>query len=207
MLRATLFAMMAYLIGAFPSSFLAGRARGVDLRRRGSGNLGAANVYRTLGGRMAGLVVVVDVAKGFIPVWFFPVWDGAVSPSWSLMYGLLAIFGHVWSVFTRLHGGKGVATACGVLLALEPLAAVIGVLTWSGLILLTGIASVASLAAVSIIPLITYAAAAPGDVILFATLMALLVWWTHRHNVRRLLRREEPRLGEPLRRRKGEGKR
>lgn len=191
------FLLGAYLFGAFPTSYLYGRLRGRDLRELGSGNLGATNVYRFLGARGAVLVVVVDLAKGFIPTWFFPLWDGASSPDWALAYGFLAIAGHVWSVFTGFSGGKGVATAAGALLALAPVAVLVGAMVWMGLALITRFASLASLTAATVVPVVAYVGAAPGTTVLFAVTLAGIVWITHRENLARLLRREELRLGVP----------
>lgn len=191
------FLVASYLLGAFPTSYLYGRLRGRDLREAGSGNLGATNVYRLFGAPGALLVVAVDLSKGFVPAWFFPLWDGAATGDWALAYGLLAILGHVWPVFTGFAGGKGVATAAGVLLALAPLAVLVGGLVWLGLALITRFASLASLAAATVVPGVAHLGAAPRSTVLFAAMLALLVWFTHRENLQRLLRREELRLGAP----------
>lgn len=184
----------AYLIGAFPSSHLLGRWAGVDLRRRGSGNLGGTNVYRVMGAKPAAAVLAVDLLKGFGPVWFFPQLDGR-SGAWALAYGAAAIAGHIWPVYTRFRGGKGVATAAGTLLALAPVAVLIAGLAWLGTLLLTRLASVASLLAATLVPLLARGAAAPRPVVLYALLLAAVVWWTHRHNIARIARGEELRLG------------
>lgn len=189
--------LASYLLGAFPMSYLYGRLRGRDVRRAGSGNPGATNIYRLFGTPGALLVVGVDLAKGFVPAWFFPLWDGSASGEWALAYGLLAILGHVWPVFTGFAGGKGVATAGGVLLALAPLAVLVGGLVWLGLALITRFASLASLVAAAVVPAVAWIAAAPRSTVLFATAVGLLVWLTHRENLVRLLRREELRLGAP----------
>lgn len=191
------FLLGAYLLGAFPTSYLYGRLRGHDLRELGSGNLGATNVYRTFGAPGALLVVCADLAKGFVPTWFFPLWDGPAAPEWALAYGFLAIAGHVWSVFTGFSGGKGVATAAGALLALAPLAVLVGAMVWLGLALITRFASLASLVAASLVPVVAHVAAARGTTVLFAAALAAVVWITHRENVGRLLRGEELRLGAP----------
>lgn len=193
---AVLLLVAAYLLGSMPSSWLAGRLAGVDLRRRGSGNLGGTNVFRVLGWRYALPVVVADVGKGFVPVWFFPVWDGAGSPQLALAYGLAAIAGHVWSVFLRFDGGKGVATSGGVLLALAPLATLVGAAVWTGLVLATRTVSVASLAAATCLPFLTWLLDPPPETVGFTVALALFVWWTHRENVGRLVRGEELRFGE-----------
>lgn len=185
----------AYLVGSTPSSWLAGRLAGVDLTRRGSGNLGGTNVFRVLGWRWALPVVVVDIGKGFLPAWLFPAWDGAGAPQLALAYGLAAVAGHVWSVLLRFRGGKGVATSGGVLLALAPLATAIGALVWGGLVLLTRTVSIASLAAATSLPALTWVLDAPGETVAFTAVLALFVWWTHRENVGRLVRGEELRFG------------
>ena len=192
-----LFALASYLVGSIPTSHLVGRAHGVDLRRQGSGNLGATNVYRVVGARAALLVVCIDLVKGFLPLWYFPTWDGASSPYLIPVYGLLAILGHVRPVFTGFEGGKGVATAAGTLFAVAPLAAFVATLTWLGLVLLTRIASVASLTAAALVPVVAWISAAPQATVLYAAVLAAVVWWTHRENIGRLLRHEELRLGTP----------
>lgn len=199
----------AYLCGSIPSSWLAGRAAGVDLTRRGSGNLGGTNVFRVLGWRYALPVVVTDVAKGFVPAYFFTSWDGTSLPELALVYGLAAIVGHVWSAFLRFRGGKGVATAGGVLLALIPMAVAVGAMIWGGLVLLTRIVSVASLSAATALPLAAWLLDAQAEKVLFALVLAAFVWWTHRENVGRLVRGEELQFGgeepEARRARGGEG--
>lgn len=185
----------AYVAGSIPSSWIAGRAAGVDLSRRGSGNLGGTNVYRVLGLRYALPVVAVDVAKGLIPTWFFPVWDGNGAPQLALAYGLCAIAGHVWSAFLRFRGGKGVATSGGVVIALAPVAALVGALIWGGVVLLTRTVSVASLAAATTLPLVAWLLDAPFETVGFTACLALLVWGTHRDNVARLMKGEEHVFG------------
>lgn len=186
---------LAYLVGSIPSSWIAGRAAGVDLTRRGSGNLGGTNVFRVLGWRYALPVVAVDVAKGFVPAYLFPAWDGSGSAELALLYGLAAIAGHVWSVFLRFRGGKGVATAGGVLLALTPVAVAAGALVWAALVLLTRIVSVASLSAATVLPVAAWLLDAQAEKVLFTIGLAVFVWWTHRENVARLARGEELRFG------------
>ncbi len=183
----------AYLIGAFPTSYLMGRWHGVDLREEGSGNLGGTNVYRVLGFLPALTVLIIDVLKGFIPVWFFPQWDEQAGP-WVLAYGMAAIVGHIWPVYTRFRGGKGVATAAGTLLGVEPVAVTIAFFVWVGMLLLTRTASVASLVAATLVPILARGGSAPRSVVLYALSLALLVWWTHRTNLVRLARRQELRI-------------
>lgn len=189
-MSAVLLILAAYLIGAFPTSYLMGKWQGVDLREEGSGNLGATNVYRVLGFLPAVTVLTIDLLKGFIPVWFFPQWDGR-SGTWVLGYGIAAIAGHVWPLYTKFRGGKGVATAAGTLLGVAPVAVTIAVFVWIGTLLLTRTASVASLIAATLIPVLANGAAAPRPVVLYAIFLGLLVWWTHRSNVVRIVQRQE----------------
>lgn len=194
-MRELSFLIAAYLIGSIPSSFLAGRAVGVDVSARGSGNLGATNVLRVVGPWWASAVLVVDALKGFLPVWFFPLWDGSAMPGLAVAYGAATVAGHVWSVFLRFRGGKGVATGGGALLGVAPLTALVTGLVWVGLVLVTRTASVASLVAATSAPLVAAWFEASWSAVGFAALMAGLVWWTHRDNIRRMRRGDEHRFG------------
>lgn len=195
MTTVVLLVVAAYLAGSIPSSWIAGRAAGVDLTGRGSGNLGATNVFRVLGWRWALPVVIVDVSKGFVPAYLFAGWDGTGAPELALAYGLAAVAGHVWSAFLGFRGGKGVATAGGVLLALTPVAVAVGALVWASLVLLTRIVSVASLSAATALPVAAWLLEAQPEKIVFTVALAGFVWWTHRENVGRLARGEELKFG------------
>lgn len=189
-----LLVLASYLMGSFPTSYLVGRLHGIDLREHGSGNLGGTNAYRVMG-LAAGLpVVIVDVAKGLAPAYFFPAWDGSPSGQLALLYGLAAIAGHVWSVFVGFRGGKGVATGAGVLVALAPTSALVGLLVWVGLVTLTRYVSVASIAAASIVPVSAWLTDEAVSTVVFCAAVALFVWWTHRDNLRRLVRGQENRF-------------
>lgn len=183
----------AYLIGGFPTSYLVGKWHGVDLGTVGSGNYGATNVYRVLGFLPALAVVSFDILKGFAPVWYFPQWDGRTG-AWELAYGFAAILGHCWPVYTKFKGGKGVATAAGTLLAVAPVALLIAVFVWIGTLLLTRIASLASLMSATLVPLLARGAEAPTPIVLYCLILASLVWWTHRTNLVRLAQRKELRI-------------
>lgn len=185
----------AYLIGSVPSGYLAGKAAGEDLAMRGSGNVGATNVLRVVGPAPASLVLAADALKGFAPVWLFPLWDGSALPGLPVAYGLAAVAGHVWSVFLRFRGGKGVATGGGALAGLAPVAALASFLLWGGVVLATRTVSLASLVAATSAPLVAAWFDASWSAVGFAAGLAVLVWWTHRDNVRRLGRRDEHRFG------------
>ena len=135
-----LLVLAGYFTGAFPTSYLAGRlARGIDLRQHGSGNLGATNVIRVLGWKAATPVFMIDIFKGFAPTFFFPRLDGSPRWEWALAYGAAAIVGHVYSVYVRFKGGKGVATSAGVFLALAPWALLAALVVWLTLVATTRI--------------------------------------------------------------------
>ncbi|MGD8495125.1 MAG: glycerol-3-phosphate 1-O-acyltransferase PlsY [Gemmatimonadales bacterium] len=190
-----IFLVLGYVLGSFPTSFLVGRMRGVDLREHGSGNLGATNVYRVLGAGAALPVVFVDVAKGWVPTRLFPGWDGSADTRLAIAYGLVAIAGHVWPVFLKFRGGKGVATGAGVLLALAPLTTVLALFTWIGIVSLTRYVSVASIATATVVPLFAIVFDADRATVAFCVLIAGFVWWTHRSNLRRLREGTEHRFG------------
>ena len=144
--------LASYLLGAMPTSYLAGRLfRGIDLREHGSRNLGATNLYRVLGWRYAVPVGLIDAAKGLIPVLVFAPRVSA-SELFALVCGLTAVLGHVFSVFVGFKGGKGVATAAGVMLGLTPAALGVALVVWLVLVFLTGYVSVGSIAAAAVFP-------------------------------------------------------
>ncbi|MDH3298363.1 MAG: glycerol-3-phosphate 1-O-acyltransferase PlsY [Gemmatimonadota bacterium] len=187
--------LFAYLMGSFPTSYLVGRIRGIDLREHGSGNLGATNTFRVLGAGAAIPVMIVDILKGFGPAALFAGWDGSGDARLALAYGGAAVAGHVWSVFLRFRGGKGVATGAGVLLALAPVTTIVALLVWIGVVALTRIVSAGSLAAATIVPPVAWLMDQPSHIIAFCVAVAAFVWWTHRANVRRLIDGTENRFG------------
>ncbi|MBI4545424.1 MAG: glycerol-3-phosphate 1-O-acyltransferase PlsY [Gemmatimonadetes bacterium] len=186
----------AYLLAASPTSYVAGKLFGkIDLRHHGSGNLGATNVLRVLGWRVALPVFVLDVLKGWFPTFAFPRWDGVGPWQWALGYGAAAILGHVFSPYVRFKGGKGVATSAGVLLAFSPPAAGLGLLVWAALLLATRIVSLASMGAALAMPAAVYAFRGADLVLGLSIALAAFVIYAHRTNIRRLLRGEEHRFG------------
>jgi len=186
--------LAAYLTGATPTSYIAGRIRGIDLRRHGSGNLGATNAFRVLGWKAAVPIFIVDIAKGWFPTACFPLWDGRAAPEWALAYGAAAIVGHVFSVYVRFRGGKGVATGAGVFLALAPLAVLVCLVLWLSIVFATGYVSVASIAAALLLPAVVYATRGAGPVLWVGVALAAFVILAHRSNIRRLRRGEEHRF-------------
>ena len=188
--------LLSYLIGAIPTSYLAGRIfRGVDLRDHGSGNLGATNLYRTLGWKYAIPVGLLDIAKGVIPVVLIaPQVSG--SQRVAAAFGVAAVIGHVYSVFVRFRGGKGVATAAGVMLGLAPLAIAALLVVWAVIVFGTGYVSLGSVVAASLLPLAVWILH-PGarELLPIVALVAAAIVWLHRANLRRLLAGTENRFG------------
>ncbi len=190
--------VVGYILGSIPFAYLAGRIRGIDLREHGSGNLGATNVYRTLGGRVAAVVFLLDLLKGAVPVWMvIRFGQGDHILGWAIAAGAAAIAGHAKPIFLLWRGGgKGVATATGVFLALAPVPTVLAMASWVAVVALSGYVSLGSLVAAVALP-IAIAALLGVHAIVFPVSLALavFVFWSHRANIARLRRGEEHRFG------------
>lgn len=191
--------LVAWFAGSIPSAFLAGKARGVDLRTVGSGNLGATNVFRTLGAPMGIAVYVADMLKGWLPVALLPGATGVAGDiRWALAFAIAAIAGHVKPPLLLFKGGgKGVATASGAFLALAPVAMLVAIATFAVVVAASGYVSLGSL--VSAIALVL-AVAVRGDggtpLLVTVALVAAFVFWTHRANIQRLRAGTEHRFGK-----------
>jgi glycerol-3-phosphate acyltransferase PlsY len=196
--------LVGYIAGAVPFSFVAGRVfGGIDLRRHGSGNLGASNAFRALGGKIALGVLVADIAKGFVPVLAAPSLapHGAVPAHWlSMAAACSAVLGHMFSIFVGFGGGKGVATAAGAFLALSPAALIVTAAVFALVFALKRIVSLASISCAVILPVVVFALDRTGVArshwSLFAASVgiAAVVLFKHRGNLRRLASGEEPAL-------------
>jgi glycerol-3-phosphate acyltransferase PlsY len=195
-MRPILGLLLAYLLGSIPTSYLAGKliAR-IDLREHGSRNLGATNVFRVLGWKYAIPVLLLDAGKGTVAAVIIGPWAGP-QPWMPLLIGTAAITGHIFTVFLKFRGGKGVATAAGVLLGVAPVAIGICVGLWIIVVLLSGYVSLGSLIAAVAFPVTTWLVDREDHYALLAGLVlsALLVY-THRTNIRRLLDGTESRFG------------
>ena len=188
--------LASYLLGAIPTSFLAGKLfRGIDLRQHGSGNLGATNLYRTLGARYAVPVGLFDMAKGAVPVMLIaPLASG--SRYFAILCGIMAVVGHVFSVFVRFRGGKGVATASGVMLGLTPWAVLVSLAVWLVVVRASGYVSLGSMVGAIVLPVAAWLLhPLQRDIIWIQILVALAIVWLHRANIRRLLAGTENRFG------------
>lgn len=192
--------LVAYVAGSIPFAYIAGRlVKGIDLREHGSGNLGATNVFRVLGWKVAVPVLLLDAAKGALPVLLLPrIADTSNTVAWAIAYGVAAIAGHVRPVFLLWKGGgKGVATAAGVFLALAPVSLLLVTMLFAGVLWTRGYVSLGSLASAAALPLAVYFEKGAHSPVLWVSIpIALFVFWTHRANIGRLRRGEEHRFGK-----------
>jgi glycerol-3-phosphate acyltransferase PlsY len=198
MLHPVLLVALAYLIGSIPFGYLVARARGVDITKAGSGNIGATNVGRVLGRKYGILVFTLDVLKGALPT-------AAMSAlrsdgGWPVAAGLAAILGHLFPIFLRFRGGKGVATGFGVIAVLLPIPAAIAFLTWLLVVATTRYVSLASIIAATLLAAVRLTttpaqfSTEAWPISAFCVATALLVIAKHRDNIARLLQGKENRV-------------
>ena len=197
-----LVAFGAYLLGSFPSGYVIGRARGVDLRREGSGNIGATNALRVLGKKWGYLCFVLDIGKGALAVCLA---KSVVAPAFDLVptqAGIVAavgaLLGHTFPVWLKFKGGKGIATSGGIALALfPPVVFVVSIAAWIATFFATRIVSIASLVATSVLGItlvILWLRGGDGALAIVGVAMCVLVFWLHRANLSRLAQGTEPRF-------------
>lgn len=185
-----LLVVVGYLCGSIPTGVWFARGAGVDVRRTGSGNIGATNVARTAGAGAGLLTLVCDVAKGFAPTLLA---DAFVTDRWQVVaVGIAAVAGHVFPVFARFAGGKGVATAFGVFLHLAPAPAAVSAGVFVLVATVTRYVSLASMLAAAALPTVCAAMHRPPPVWLGAFVVGALVIARHRDNIRRLRNGSEP---------------
>jgi glycerol-3-phosphate acyltransferase PlsY len=184
----------AYLIGSIPFALLlARRWGGKDLRRVGSGNVGATNVLRALGVTPGVIAVLLDVAKGMASVWLAErVHGGETAPAAA---GLAAVLGHIYPVWLGFRGGKGVATACGVFSMLTPIATLASLGVFFVVVWMTRYVSVGSMLASATLPPVAYAAGSPAPIVATACGLALLILVRHRTNIARVIGGTERTVG------------
>lgn len=184
----------SYVFGATPFGYLAGRLRGMDIRKHGSGNIGATNAFRVLGKPIGIAVFMLDFLKGLLPVLMasqvFP--DAPMAP---VLAGIGAILGHNFTFWLGFRGGKGIATSAGVLLALLPVAMLVGLGVWFILFFTTRYVAVASIAAAIAIPIVTAVRAWENrPLLIFSIAIAILAIVRHRSNIQRLMAGTENRF-------------
>lgn len=182
----------AYLVGSIPTGLLLGKAYGIDVRKEGSGNIGATNLYRTVGRKVGIITLIGDCLKGLLPVLLVTL--GPFPPDLAAWVGLAAFCGHVFSVFLKFRGGKGVATALGVFLALAPLAVAIAMALFAVLMFLWRYVSLGSIAAAAAMPPAVYFLGGSKAVTLVTAIISLIVIVRHHENIGRLLSGTESRF-------------
>lgn len=201
--------ILSYLIGSFPTSIVVGKLFfQKDIREFGSGNAGGTNTVRVFGWRAGVPVILIDIAKGAAAVLWISqirIFDtgSAVLVSEAavaLSAGAAAVCGHIWTVFAAFRGGKGVATAAGMIAALYPIGFAAALIVFAGVVALTGIVSAGSISAALLFPVILFIVNSTGvsqvpPLLLWVSIpIAILILFTHRKNVKRILRGEEQRL-------------
>ena len=187
--------IIAYLLGAVPFGLLVAKLHGVDIRSKGSGNIGATNVLRVIGKGWGIFTLVLDALKGFIPAFIFPRLENLDS-EWGVLFGLAAIIGHTFPVYLKFKGGKGVATSAGMLVGVALLPVGVGLLCWIICMAIWRYVSLASIAA-SIAIAVTVWVVDKGVVVNIAlTVLSALIIWLHRANIKRLFNGTENRFGK-----------
>jgi glycerol-3-phosphate acyltransferase PlsY len=174
----------AYLLGSIPTGLLLGNACGIDVRKEGSGNIGATNLYRTVGRKVGVMTLAGDCLKGMLPV--LAVKYSSLPIEYAAWVGLAAFCGHVFSVFLRFKGGKGVATALGVFLALSPLAVAVALGVFAVLMLVWRYVSLGSIGAAAVMPIAVWALGGGRVMGVVTMIVAVIVIFRHTENIRRL---------------------
>lgn len=196
-------ALIAYLIGSIPTGYLMARAKGVDIRSVGSGNIGATNVFRILGKGPGIVVLLIDALKGFLPARFLPALflpnvagQDSRYQYLAIVAGFFAIMGHNYTCWLRFKGGKGVATSAGVLIAWVPMALLIALGSWLVVLGVSRYVSLASILAAVVLPLAVWGTGERGLMIGIATVISALAIYKHRANIQRLRAGTENRIGK-----------
>jgi glycerol-3-phosphate acyltransferase PlsY len=201
-------AVLAYFLGSIPTGYLVAKAKGVDIRAVGSGNIGATNVFRILGKGPGFFVLLVDALKGFLACGLVAnlVWQvfgkpgtdvGNAHDYQGIVAGISAILGHNYTCWLNFKGGKGIATSAGVLIALVPKAFLATFAVWLLVFLASQFVSLASIVAAFILPFATWQLEKRPVLIVITALMAALAIYKHRANIQRLLNGTENRVGKP----------
>ncbi len=187
--------LFGYAVGSVPFAYLLARRAGIDVRVAGSGNVGAANVLRTSGTPLGLTVMILDIGKGAATV--LAAYAGAGSGNSVAAAGAAAIVGHIYPIWLRFHGGKGVAVAAGVFSVLAPLATVLAAAVFFAIVWFTRVVSLGSVAATVTLPSVAWLMGSPPAVVAAAIGTGILILFRHRANLRRIAAGTERRMGEP----------
>jgi acyl phosphate:glycerol-3-phosphate acyltransferase len=183
----------AYLVGSIPSAIIVGKLwKGIDVRQHGSGNIGATNVFRVLGAGPGAVVLILDALKGVSGVYLGMIWLGE---GWGpVLGGLVAVAGHNWSVWLGFKGGRGVATALGIIIMLVPKISLIVICVFALIVYFTRYVSLGSIVAAVLVPLLMLWFSEPLPVLVFGFVAAFFVVIRHRANIGRLMNGSELRI-------------
>jgi acyl phosphate:glycerol-3-phosphate acyltransferase len=203
MTQALFLILLSYVVGSIPTGYWIGRLKGIDIRTQGSGNIGATNVFRTLGKGIGVGCLGVDIFKGWFAAGVIAGWawypgSGLTWMDTQLLHGVAAILGHSYTCFLKFKGGKGVATSAGVLLAVIPKALLVAILVWVIVVALRRMVSLGSLLSANLLPplVILFYRTHPDflKLIWVCVALAILVTYRHRTNIQRLLKGEEHKI-------------
>lgn len=196
----TILILIAYLFGAIPFGLLVAKARGVDIRAHGSGNIGATNVFRVIGKGWGIFTFTLDALKGFVPAFLFPLLahvEPEARNEFGVLFGLCAIIGHSFPVYLKFKGGKGVATSAGMLLGIAWHAVAVGFACWILCLVLSRYVSLSSIVAALAVAVTGWLYPDYHLVVRIAlTILAVLIVWLHRANIKRLVNGTENRFGK-----------
>ena len=182
----------AYLLGSIPVGLVLARLKGQDPRKVGSGNIGATNVMRAAGKTLGIITLLGDILKGLIPTGLAILYG--LSPVFVVAIGLAAFLGHLFPVYLRFKGGKGVATALGVFLALKPVAIPILLVVFIAVLLLWRYVSLGSLVGTALMPILFLLFSAPVEYVVGSLIVGVFIYWKHRENIRRIMSGTESRF-------------
>ena len=188
--------IVAYLLGSIPFGFVIGKAKGVDIRKYGSGNIGTSNVARILGKKAAILTLLGDGSKGLIPVLLAKLFID--SDVWIVAVGLAAIIGHNWPIFLKFRGGRGVTTTYGAYLGISWLPGLLTILSWVIVTAKTKKSSVAALISALCAPILAFILGAAFPVVVFALIGTALIYIRHIDNIKRIIAGTELLLTEKI---------
>ncbi|MDD5681321.1 MAG: glycerol-3-phosphate 1-O-acyltransferase PlsY [Candidatus Omnitrophica bacterium] len=191
----------AYLVGSIPTSYLIGMLKGIDVRKHGSGNVGATNVLRVMGKLPAVITLIVDIGKGVVAVtliaMFFYQKNQAISYSvFRAILGLAVIAGHDWTVFLKFKGGKGAATFIGVFVVIFPAGLLAGLIVWLAVVWATKYVSLGSILMTICVPVVAAASGSRIEVVLLSVTSCMIICYKHKENIGRLLLGTESKIGK-----------
>jgi glycerol-3-phosphate acyltransferase PlsY len=189
-------AIASYLLGSIPTGYLFAKAKGIDIRTVGSGNIGATNAFRVLGKTIGITVLLIDLLKGFVACRYVAFGPTAPSEAHQMIAGLFAILGHNYTCWLRFKGGKGIATSAGVLLALVPAGFAIAATVFFVVLAMSRYVSLSSIISAIVLPIGVWLAGGTTRMIVLTTFLSLMAIYKHRANIQRLIAGTESRIGQ-----------